>query len=319
VPEIIGEGDYTYRVDRNWGNLPDGWRMGDVAAIGVDRNDHVYVFHRGEHPMLVFDREGNFLKSWGEGVFLRPHGIHIAPDDTIFCTDDGDHSVRRCTLDGDVLLTLGTPGKPAPQLSGAPFHRCTHTALSPDGDIYVTDGYGNARVHKFSPDGRLIMSWGETGSDPGQFNLPHNVHCDADGWVYVADRENHRIQVFDGDGRFQTQWHDLHRPSCFCFCGGNCPICVVGEIGPYYDFSREYTNLGPRLSILDMNGKRLARLGIGKGTGAGNFLSPHGIAVDSRGDIYVGDVGFTAWPSLFPDKPVPEDLRCLQKLIRTAA
>jgi len=103
-------------------------------------------------------------------------------------------------LEGKVLMTLGMPGKPAPYMSGEPFHRCTHTALSPTGDLYVSDGYGNSRVHKYSPDGKLLMSWGGPGTDPGEFNIAHNITCDADGWVYVADRENHRVQVFDGNG-----------------------------------------------------------------------------------------------------------------------
>ena len=106
--------------------------------------------------MIVFDRDGNFLRSWGEGMFPRAHGVHMAPDDTIFCTDDGAHCVRKCTLDGKVLMTIGVPGKPAPFMSGQPFCRCTHTALSPKGEIYVTDGYGNAQVHKYTPDGKYL-------------------------------------------------------------------------------------------------------------------------------------------------------------------
>ena len=155
----------------------------------------------------------------------------MAPDDTIWLTDDGDHTVRQCTLEGKVLLTLGIPGKPAPYMSGEPFHRCTHTALSPHGDIYVSDGYGNARVHKFSPDGRLLMSWGGPGTDPGEFNIAHNITCDADGWVYVADRENHRVQVFDGNGTYETQWNNLHRPCGLFMPPGKCPICYIGELG----------------------------------------------------------------------------------------
>ena len=130
----------------------------------------------------------------------------------MFLTDDGGHFVRKVTLDGKVLLELGVPGKPAPFMSGEPFHRCTHTALSPKGEIYVSDGYGNSRVHKYSPDGKLLMSWGEPGTGESEFNIAHNICCDADGWVYVADRENHRVQVFDGNGKFETQWQNLHRP-----------------------------------------------------------------------------------------------------------
>jgi DNA-binding beta-propeller fold protein YncE len=265
--------------------------------------------------MVVLDRDGNFLSSWGEGIFRRPHGTHMGHDDTIYCTDDGDHTVRKCTLDGRVLLTIGIPGRPAPFMSGIPFHRCTHTALSPRGDIYVSDGYGNARIHKYSPDGRLLMSWGEPGTDPGQFNLPHNICCDADGWVYVADRENHRIQVFDRDGKFETQWHNMHRPSALYLTPGKCPICYLGEIGPYLSSNRGTPNLGPRLSILTHEGKLITRLGKvpSAGTAPGQFLSPHGITVDSLGDIYVGEVAVTAWPSLFPNQPIPVPLRSLQK------
>src|SRR5262249_52404420 len=132
----------------------------------------------------------------------------MAPDDTIWLTDDGDHTVRQCTLEGKVLLTLGISGKPAPFMSGEPFHRCTHTAMSPQGDIYVSDGYGNSRVHKYAPNGKLLLSWGGPGTDPGEFNIAHNISCDADGWVYVADRENHRVQVFDGNGKYETQWNN---------------------------------------------------------------------------------------------------------------
>ena len=117
-------------------------------------------------------------------------------------------------------------------MSGEPFHRCTHTAMAPNGDIYVSDGYGNARVHKYAPDGRLLLSWGGPGTDPGEFNIAHNITCDADGWVYVADRENHRVQVFDGNGKYETQWNNLHRPCGLFMPGGKCPICYIGELGP---------------------------------------------------------------------------------------
>ena len=153
----VGSGEYTYEPVENWAKLPPGWSFKEIGSVGVDSRDNVYVFNRGEHPMIVFDREGNFLRSFGEGLFPRAHGIFMAPDDTVWLTDDGDHTVRRCTLEGKVLLTLGIPGKPAPYMSGEPFHRCTHTTMSPQGDIYVSDGYGNSRVHKFTPDGRLLL------------------------------------------------------------------------------------------------------------------------------------------------------------------
>jgi NHL repeat len=322
VTTVLGSGAFSYRVVRDWGTLPDGWSLRDVAAVGVDRCDQVYVFNRGEHPMVVFDREGNFLRSWGEGLFHHAHGIHIAPDDTIYCTDDGDHTVRKMALDGKLLLEIGLPGRPSGFMSGRPFNKCTHTALSPQNEIYVSDGYGNACVHKFSPDGKLLKSWGGPGSAPGEFNLPHNICCDHDGWVYVADRENHRIQVFDGEGRFETQWNSLHRPSGLFMTEGKCPLCYIGEIGPYLPVNRHYPNLGPRINIVTNRGTVLARLGNvydAAGQKPGQFMSPHGIAVDSRGDIYVGEVSYAAWPSLYPKEPMPERLGSLQKLMKTTS
>ncbi len=315
---IFGSGEYAYRIVDGWPKLPDGWRLGDVAGVGVDRNDRVYLFHRGEHPLMVFERDGSFVRAWGDGVFRRAHGVHVTPDDTLWLTDEGDHTVRHCTFDGKVLVTIGVPDAPAPFMSGEPFRRCTHTALSPGGEVYVSDGYGNARIHKYAPDGRRLMAWGRPGTGPGEFNLPHNIGCDADGWVYVADRENHRIQVFDGDGRFETEWRGLHRPSGMHLPHGRCPVCYVGEIGPYYEFNRGAPNLGPRISILANDGKLLARIGVepAAGEGPGQFLSPHGLAVDSRGDLYVGEVSYTAWPNLFPSVPVPQKVRSLQKFER---
>ncbi len=311
---FVGAGEFRYRVVRDWGTLPDGWTFTDVAAVGVDIDDNVYVFNRGEHPMIVFNRAGEFQRSWGEGVFRKPHGLHIAPDGMFYCTDDGDHTVRKCTPDGKVLLTIGYPGKPSGYFSGEPFHRCTHTALSPTGDIYVSDGYGNARVHKYDAAGHLLLSWGEPGTDPGQFNLVHNICCDSDGWVYVADRENHRVQVFDGHGRYQAQWNNLHRPCALCMTGGSSPLSYIGELGPMLSSNRKFPNLGPRLSITRNDGSLVARVGSASaGLGAGEFVAPHGIAVDSRGDIYVGEVSYTAWDAVFPGQPLPARVRTLQK------
>ena len=314
---IVGEGAFRYEVVENWARIPDGWSLHEVAAVGVDSLDNVYVFNRGAHPVIVLDRDGRFLRSWGEGIFKRPHGLHVAPDDTLFLTDDGDHSVRHCTADGKVLLTLGTPGQPSPFMSGQPFHRCTHTALTPSGDILVSDGYGNARIHKYAPDGRHLLSWGGSGIDPGQFNIPHNIVCDADGWVYVADRESHRIQVFDVNGRFETQWNTVHRPSALCLSRCGCPLCYVGELGPPLALTREFPNLGPRLSVLDMDGKVLARIGASRpGLAPDQFIGPHGIAVDKHGDLYIGEVSRTFWGGFWPRTPIPDNVRCLRKLRR---
>jgi DNA-binding beta-propeller fold protein YncE len=314
---VLGSGKFRYEPQDNWLNLPSHVELGEVAAVAVDDRDRVYVFNRGDHPMVVLDRDGNFLSSWGHDLFGKAHGLHIGPDQSIYCTDEGTHTVCKCTLEGKLLLRIGTPNQPAARMSGKPFHRCTHTALAPNGDIYVSDGYGNAAVHKYSPDGKLLFSWGTSGSGRGEFNLPHNIHCDADGFVYVADRENHRIQIFDGNGRYETQWNNLHRPSALYMTSGPCPLCFVGEIGPYMSHIRDNPNLGPRISILS-KGEVVGRLNSheGPGSGIGQFTSPHGIAVDSRGDLYVGEVTTSSWPSLFPGRPLPKPLNSLRKLRR---
>ncbi len=320
MPIILGSGEHRYEVVENWAKLPEGWEFKDAAAVACDSKDQVYVFNRSEHPMMVFDRDGVFLRSWGEGQYPRAHGLHIDASDILYLTDDAGHMVRKCSTDGKVLLQLGVPGKPAPFMSGEPFHRCTHTALSPKGEIYVSDGYGNAKVHKYSPDGKLLLSWGESGSDPGQFNIVHNIVTDAEGWVYVADRENHRVQVFDGNGKYETQWVNMHRPCGLYCCRGKELRFLIGELGPAMPINRNYPNLGPRLSIVDAKGKNLARLGgrDGPGLEAGKFIAPHGLAVDSRGDVYVGEVSYTEYPRLFPDSKVPWRMRSLQKLKKLA-
>ena len=153
----------------------------DVAGVAVNSKDEVFIFNRGNHPMIVFDIDGNYIRSWGEDLFHRPHGIHIGPDDNLYCTDDGDHTVKKISPEGKLLFQIGVPGNPSEFMSNLPFHRCTHTALCPDNNIFVSDGYGNACVHKYSPDGKLIKTFGEPGSGPGQFNLVHNIVADDDG------------------------------------------------------------------------------------------------------------------------------------------
>jgi outer membrane protein assembly factor BamB len=310
---ILGSGEYRYEAVEGFGKLPEDWTFHEVAAVAVDDKDQLYCFTRGKHPVIVFDRNGNFLRSWGEGVFKRAHGATMGPDGMIYLTDDGDHTVRKCTLDGKILMTIGVPGKPAPYQSGEPFNRCTHVAFSPQGDIYVSDGYGNSRVHKYSPDGRLMLSWGESGSDPGQFNIVHNIAADKEGWVYVADRENNRVQVFDGNGKYETQWNNMHRPcALYMDTTKKDPICYIGELGPGLGVNKDAPNLGNRIDIYDKKGKRLARLGdILPGEKPGQFIAPHGLAIDSSGDIYLGEV---SWTIMGQRLQPPRELRSLQKL-----
>ena len=156
----------------DWARLPEGWTFHDVVSVVVDRQDRVYVFCRGTHPMMVFDLDGNLIDHWGTGVFAHPHGAHLGADDAIYCVDDGDHTLRKCARDGTILMTLGTPGTPQATMSGRPFSRPTDAALAPNGDIYVADGYSNAHVHKFSPDGRLLLTGEARESAPESSTFP---------------------------------------------------------------------------------------------------------------------------------------------------
>ena len=261
--------------------------------------------------MIVFDSDGNFLSSWGEDVFSRAHGLTIGPDDMLYCTDDGDHTVRKCMPDGKVLMTIGTPGHPAEPYSGMPFNRCTDVALDPQtGDLYVSDGYLNAKVHKYSPDGKLLFSWGEPGTDPGEFNIVHNIATDRDGYVYVADRESHRVQVFDRNGRYETQWNNLHRP-CTVYVSDDQEV-YVGELGWGMKVNEIHPNIGPRITVLNTKGERLARIGhLGFGYEVGQFAAPHSLCLDSKGDLYVGEV---AWTNASNQGVQADGIRSFQKL-----
>ena len=304
----------NYSVIEGWGRLPDGWTYREVAGVAVDKQDRAFVFTRGEHPVIVFDRDGNFLRSWGEGVIRRAHGITIDADDMVWLTDDLHHTVRKFTPEGKLLLTIGNPDEPAELQGGKPFNRPTHVAICPwSGYLFVSDGYGNSRVHKYAPDGAHVMSWGEPGTDPGQFNLPHNLVTDQDGTVYVADRENHRVQIFDGQGRYQGQWNNLHRP-CGLFADRKAGLFFVGELGSGMPVNEKTPNLGPRVSVLDAKGQRVARFG-GQfpSDKPGEFFAPHGLVVDSRGDVYVGEVSYTGFGQFLDP---PRVLRSFQKFKR---
>jgi len=305
----------AFRVLEGWGKLPEGWRYVEAAGVAVDSSDHVYVFNRGEHPVIVFDREGNFLRSWGEGLVGRAHGITIGPDGEVWLTDDGNHTIRKFTPEGKLLLTIGDPDKPAPLQSGKPFNRPTHVALSPlTGDLFISDGYGNSRVHKYDPKGRHLFSWGEPGTDPGCFNLPHNIATDAEGLVYVADRENHRVQVFDAEGRYLAQINNVHRPCGLLIDRREGGAIYVGELGTDLAVNQSVPNLGGRVSILSLKGDLLGRIGDRfRGEKPGQFVAPHGVVNDSRGDLYVAEVSYTLKGR--HENP-PREIRSLQKFIR---
>jgi len=312
----------------SWERLPAGYTHPDVAAVAVNSKGRVYLFCRAEHPVLIYERDGRFVGSWGEGMFsMRTHGITIAPDDSVWCTDDAGHSVRKFTPDGKLLLTLGdNAGKPSDSgydgsnlttiTRGAPpFNRPTNLTVAPNGDLYVSDGYGNARVHRFSPSGQLLASWGEPGTGPGQFMLPHGIAVDATGTVFVCDRESDRIQVFTAEGRFIREITDVQRPTQVVLARGRMYVSELGWRAGQRSFRHGpiERDLPSRVSVLDANGTVVARLGGPDPCAPGSFCAPHGLAVDANGDLYVAEV---VWTIAGKAGLVPPDCHTVQKLQR---
>ena len=290
----------AFEVIEGWEKLPEGWSFVEVAGVATDSRDRVYAFNRGEHPMIIFDADGNFLDAWGEGLFANAHGIHIGPDDRIYAADNFDHTVRIFSPDGTLLDTLGekdqpsdtgfVPGKTPVQFGGEPFNRVTNVALDSVGDLYIADGYGNARVHKFSADGEHLFSWGEPGAGPGEFRLPHAVAIDEDDRVIVADRENSRIQVFSPRGEYLTEWTGISRPDDL-FIDEAAGIMYVAELGGWASGVDIPPHAPPAsVCLLDLDGTLISRFGSGDPVRSGNFFAPHGIWADSKGDLYVAEV-----------------------------
>jgi DNA-binding beta-propeller fold protein YncE len=323
--------ELRYELVEGWEQLPAGLHHADVAGVAVDSADRIFIITRGESRVIVYNSDGSFAAAWGDGMFTpRTHGITVAPDDTVYCVDDGRHVVFHFTPDGSLLQIIGTPNIPsntgyrtAGGLSsithgGPPFNRPTNLAIAPSGELYVSDGYGNARVHRFTADGELIQSWGEPGVGPGQFHLPHGIAVAAEGQVMVADRENDRIQIFTADGEYLNEWTDVQRPT-------HIAVDATGRVYVSELWRRtedQSRRLGPtdidqhgRVSVYDPAGTVLVRLGGPDRCAPGNFIAPHGIAVDSSGGLYVSEVtqSFAVRRGL-----VPEGSHTLQKFTRVA-
>jgi NHL repeat-containing protein len=311
----------TYReqpgwaADLHWEQRPDAISHRDVAGVAVDAADQVYLFTRYDHQVLVYTAAGEFVRAWGAGSFTNAHSIQVGPDGAVYCVDNGDHSVRKFTPEGELLLTLGVPGTQADTgyrtdvpvrihnvetvaRAAGPFNGCTDVAVGPGGDIFVSDGYGNCRVHHFSPAGKLLNSWGEIGSGPGQFMLPHGISLTPDGRLLVADRENERIQVFRTDGSYLEEWPDVQRPSSIALTPrGDVVVAELWRPADNTSFVADTTGTDQpgRMSLLSPRGEVLDRWGASAGdkAAAGNVIAPHMVAVDSAGSVYVGEVTYT--------------------------
>lgn len=275
---IIGEDRHRYRFCRDWARLPRWWTFGDDApgrppqtAVqgAVAANGDVYVLSRGAHPVTIFDGGGNFISAWGEGRFSPfVHGLTIDPAGHVWITDSGTHTITEHLPDGTVLRRLGSADFPAPTFYGNPFNMPTGVAFAGDGGIFVSDGYGNRRVHRFAPDGIHCHSWGGPGAGPGEFALVHYIAIDARDQVYIADRENNRIQIFDTAGAHLHDWTDFNLPSDLAF--GRDSIAVAGQDG---------------LSIWTADRELLIRWS--RDTPFKDALNLHGVWLDAEENIYL--------------------------------
>ena len=283
---VVGNGAHKYERKEGWQKLPEYWVLGEPAGIACDSQDRVYAFCRGQHPIIIFDRDGNFVSCWGEGRFASPHGIHIGPDDSVYVTDYQSHVVEKYTPSGELLMTLGTRNFAPPVFLRRPFNQPTGVALGKSGEIYVSDGYANFVVHKFSSEGKLLKTWGTCGSNPGQFAWPHNVAVDGYGKVYVCDRENDRIQIFTADGEFVDMWTDFINPHS---------LHIDQKRDLIYTAESNLKILSKpgqesRVTIRDLKGRVLSSWQGRESDGKGIFEGPHDICVDSHGDIYTAEL-----------------------------
>lgn len=258
-------GDRRYRVERGWGELPDGIRPSAISTIAVDSQGRVYAYRRGSPPVVVFDDTGGFVAAWGGDRIVDAHGIFVTKDDRVFLVDRDAHEIIECTTSGAVVRVLGRRHVPR---FGAPFNHPTDVAVAADGEIYVTDGYGNSLVHRFGADGELVQSWGEPGDAPGAFWVPHAIWIDGQDRVLVADRDNDRIQVFDRDGTFLTAWGGFFHPMDL-FVDDRGLIVVSDQT--------------PSLCLLSPSGELIGRC---KPMSNG----AHGVCGNAGGDLYLAEM-----------------------------
>ena len=283
----------NYAAVPDWPNLPAGANFMETAGVAVDGQNHVYVFHRGKTPVMEFDTAGWFVRGWGDGLFDRPHSIRVDAEGNLWTVDDGSHTVLQMDRHGRVRIVLGRYRQTSDAKSAMSeptvaaewrgsrdegvirFNRPTDVAFAPNGDIFVSDGYGNSRVVKFAKDGSFVKSWGKRGAGEGDFNTPHSIVVDRQGRVYVADRENYRVQVFDGNGKFLAQWKNIGSPWGLALTRDNHLVMSDG-----------YNN---RVLKLTLDGRVVGAFG-SLGTQPGQFHYCHQLAVDSSDNIYTAEI-----------------------------
>lgn len=272
APSVVPAAE-PYVLDTGFSlQLPEGVELGAVPGVAFDSQGHLILTHRGPRPILVYNSQGKLIHMFGDAELTAVHGTRVDAHDNIWVTDHKNHTVIKYSPAGQVLMLLGQ--RDVKGEDEAHFNRPTDVAFAPNGDFFVSDGYGNNRVVKFNSQGKFIKAWGVAGSWTGQFNLPHCVLVDAQGLLHVADRENDRIQVFDLEGNFVRLY------------GGFAPFGIFISPDQTLWVADGRAHMARHLTL---DGKPLAQWG-SEGSAPGQFDLPHGIAVDSQGRVYVTEI-----------------------------
>jgi DNA-binding beta-propeller fold protein YncE len=283
-----------YRVDFQWPKQPPDVNWGEIPGVAVDAKDNVWVFSRSAPHLQVYSPDGRFLKTWPNLEHGRAHYIKFDREGYVWLSDVGLHVVRKFTNDGKLLLTLGTPGVPGEDETH--LNQPTDMAIAPTGEIFVSDGYGNNRVVHYDKSGRFVKAWGRRGNGPGEFNLPHAIAVDSKGRLYVADRSNARIQVFDSGGLFLGQWRNLVVPWSLwvtpqeeIWTSGSSPTLAFDPRGmtgipPSDQVFMRFDTLGKLLELW------CPKLGVEGQEKPGEMDWVHALAEDSKGNLYAGDI-----------------------------
>jgi hypothetical protein len=288
-----------YELDARWpskdSHADHGWA--EVSGLAIDRDSNVWLFHRGKVPVQVFSPAGKQLRAWGEGEFKKPHQIRIDREGNLWLVDAGAHTVEKRTPEGKLLLRLGTPGEPGEDSTH--FNEPTDIAILPDGGLAVSDGYGNNRVVRFDSAGRFQSTFGKLGTAPGEFSLPHSIVSDSEARLYVADRNNARVQVFDAAGQFLNEWRQLMvpwglwiTPRDEIYVCGSSPMRWPGIVLPGM-----VLGVPPKDQIVasfSTDGRMRELWTFPMGTIAshppGSLSWVHAIAVDPLGNLFLGEI-----------------------------
>jgi|SRR5664279_432747 len=300
LKDSVNQSGYVLVTD--WPQLPEGYSLSQPGGIGIDTSQNIFVFHRpgrrwklleeefpdsliSSNTILMIDRNSGKIKnSWGANLFIMPHGLTVDGHNNVWVTDVGLHQVFKFSHEGLLLMKLGVAKIPGND--SLHFNRPTDVAVAQDGSFYVSDGYRNSRVIKFSKDGKYLFEWGRKGDKPGEFHIPHAIDLDARGNVYVADRENNRIQEFDAEGRFIKEWKNNSLDKLYS---------VAINQKNQHVFAADYLIVmdviikGSNIVQFDQDGHVISEFGR-----VGSYMGPtcryHDLAIDNEGSIYVGDI-----------------------------